>query len=323
MRTPDKEMGERVALRAKSAAAMAKKKTTIDQAALAQLLIKATIAVILLGGGAFAFVSMRQRVVQDLSHPSSPPILVLKNRPAWMSEALAEQIIKSARPKSPKSALDHDLVAEVGQILEHNAWVREVKQVRRMYGKSAGDTVEVDCEFRAPIAVVASRNEFILVDGEGVRLPEKYGASILPRILVGPDGKMNLRILEGVAAMPPYVDGQKWVGEDLAAGLDMAKLLYGRPFTEEIERINVANFKGRKSPRDAQIVLITKYRSEVRWGEPIKLPFYAELPPVQKLERLGLICQKYGRVDGGHSWVDIRLDKATYPAEEAPVVNTQ
>jgi hypothetical protein len=301
---------------------MAKKKN-IDQAALAQVLIKVTVSVILLGGGAFAFVSMRQQVLDDLAHPAGPPVLVLKNRPAWMSEALAEQIIKSARPKTARSALDHELVAEVGRALEHNAWVKDVKQVKRVYGKSAGDTVEVDCEFRAPIALVASRNEYILVDGDGVRLPEKFGPATLPRILLGPDGRMNLRIIEGVAAAAPAVEGQKWAGEDLAAGLDMAKLLYGRPFTEEIERINVSNFKGRKNPHDGQIVLITKYRSEVRWGEPIKLPFYAELPPVQKLERLGLICQKYGRVDGGHSWVDIRLDKVMYPAEEAPVVNGQ
>ncbi len=302
---------------------MAKNKSSIDQAWLAQVLIRITVAIILLGGGAYAFVSMRQHVVEDLSNPAAPPMLVLKNRPAWMSEALSEQILKSAQPKSPRSALDHELVAEVGRILEHNAWVRSVKQVKRVYGKSAGDTVEVDCEFRAPIALVAARNDYILVDGEGVRLPEKFGPSTLPRILLGPDGKMNLRIIEGVSAMPPFLDGQKWVGEDLAAGLEMAKLLYGRPFTEEIQRINVANFKGRKNLRDAQIVLLTRYRSEVRWGEPIKLSFYAELPPVQKLERLALICQKYGRVDGGHSWVDIRLDKVMYPAEEAPVVNGQ
>jgi len=302
---------------------MAKKKSSIDQAWLAQVLIKVTIAVILLGGGTYAFVSMRQHVLHDLSYPPGPPVLVLKNRPAWMSEALAEQILRSAQPRMAKSALDHELVAEVGQVLEHNAWVREVKQVKRVYGKAAGDTVEVDCEFRAPIALVAFRNEYILVDGDAVRLPEKFGPSTLPRLLLGPDGKMNLRIIEGVAAMPPFVDGQKWVGDDLAAGLDMAKLLYGRPFTEEIQKINVANFKGRKNLREAQIVLVTRYRSEVRWGEPIKLPFYAELPPIQKLERLGLICQKYGRVDGGHSWVDIRLDKVTYPAEEAPVVHGQ
>lgn len=299
------------------------KKSSIDQAALAQLLIKVTVSVILLGGCAFAFVSMRQHVLADLAHPAAPPLLVLKNRPAWMSQALAEQIISSARPKTAKSALDHELVAEVGKTLEHSAWVRQVKQVKRVYGKSAGDTVEVDCEFRAPIALVAARNEYTLVDGEGFRLPEKFGPSTLPRILLGPDGKMNLRIVEGVAAAPPVFDGQKWAGDDLAAALDMVKLLYGRPFTEEIERINVANFKGRKNPRDAQIVLLTKYRSEVRWGEPVKLSFYAELPPIQKLERLELICQKYGRVDGGHSWVDIRLDKVIYPAEEAPVVHGQ
>ncbi|HEV8604410.1 MAG TPA: hypothetical protein VGQ99_03535 [Tepidisphaeraceae bacterium] len=299
------------------------KKSRIDGARLAQVLIQVTVAVILLGGGAIAFVTMRQHVLRDLSYPPAPPVLVLKNRPAWMSEALAEQILRGAQPKAVRSALDHEFIAEIGKVLERNAWVRQVKQVRRVYGKAAGDTVELDCEFRAPIALVAFKSDYILVDGEGIRLPEKFGPSTLPRILLGPDGKMNLRIIEGVAAMPPFVDGQKWVGEDLAAGLDLAKLLYGRPFSEEIERINVGNFKGRKSARDAQIVLITKYRSEVRWGEPIKLSFYAELPPVQKLERLALICQKYGRVDGGHSWVDIRLDKVMYPAEEAPVVRGQ
>ncbi len=302
---------------------MGKKKSSIDKARVAQVMIQITVAFILLGGGGFAFYSMREHVVRDLSYPAAPPVLVLKNRPIWMSESLAEQILKSAQPHKSRSALDHELLAEIGQILEHNAWVRDVKQIRRVYGKSAGDTVEVDCESRAPIALVAFRNDYILVDGDGVRLPEKFGPSTLPRVLLGPDGKMNLRIVEGVAAMPPYVDGQKWVGEDLAAGLDMAKLLYGRPCAEDIQRINVANFKGRKNQRDAQIVLITKYRSEVRWGEPLKLSFYAELPPVQKLERLTLICQKYGRADGGHSWIDIRLDKVMYPAEEAPMVNIQ
>src|SRR5436305_77555 len=252
-------MGECVALRSGRRTPMAKKQSSIDQAWQAQVLIKVTISVILLGGCAFAFVNMRQHVLADLANPPGPPMLVLKNRPAWMSEALAEQIFKPAQPKSARSPLDHELVAEVGRILEHNAWVRQVKQVKRVYGKSAGDTVEVDCEFRAPIALVASRNDYILVDGEGVRLPEKFGPSTLPRILLGPDGKMNLRIIEGVAAMAPFVDGQKWVGEDLAAGLDMVKLLYGRPFTEEIQRINVANFKGRKNARDPQIVLITRY----------------------------------------------------------------
>src|SRR5215204_3819958 len=154
-------MGARVALRAGRMTPMGKKNSSIDQAALAQLLIKATVAIILLGGATFAFLSMRQQVLNNLAHPAALPMMVLKNRPAWMSEALAEQITKSARPRAARSALDHELVAEVGRALEHNAWIKSVKQVKRAYGKSAGDTVEVDCEFRAPIALVASRGEYI------------------------------------------------------------------------------------------------------------------------------------------------------------------
>ena len=56
------------------------KKHSIDQAALAQLLIKVTVAIILLGGGTFAFVSMRQQVLDDLGHPAAVYGLATRRR---------------------------------------------------------------------------------------------------------------------------------------------------------------------------------------------------------------------------------------------------
>jgi hypothetical protein len=137
--------------------------------------------------------------------------------------------------------------------------------------------------------------------------------------MFGPDGRVNIRVIEGVAAAAPNSNGQKWAGEDLAAGLDLAKYLFGRPCTEEIYRVNVANFKGRRNPRDAQITLLTRYNSEIRWGEPIRMNFHAEVSPEEKMNRLAAICDRFGRVDGRHSWIDIRLDKVMCPKEESPV----
>jgi hypothetical protein len=278
------------------------------------------IAGVIIGGCGFGFVQLRRHVERDLSYPPTAPAIVLKDRPLWMTEKLAEQIALSVRPRRAYSAMDAHLLDEIVETLQKNPWVREVRQVRRAFANAPGDAIEIHCDYRAPMAMVAWKSQYVLVDGEGYRLPEKISADKVQRTLLSDDGKVNIRIIEGISAMPPYLDGQKWSGEDIQAGLDLCKLLYGQPYAEEIHRVNVANYRGRKNAREAQLVLITKYQSEIRWGAPIKSATNFELPPAQKLERLAAVQQKYGRVDGEHSWLDIRFDKITYPAAENPLV---
>jgi hypothetical protein len=258
-------------------------------------------------------------VAENLAWPTTTPRVVLKNRPVWMSQNLAEQIARSVQPEHPSSSLDHSLLRQTAETLGFSPWVKEVRQVRRVFGQSAGDTIEIDCDFRTPAALVAaSTGEYILVDSEGIKLPERFPVSAKPpRIMFGPDGHVTLRIIEGVTANPPFADGQKWAGEDLAAGLELLRLLYGRACTEEIYKVNVSNYKGRRNNRDPQLTLVTKYNSVVWWGEPVKQTFFAELHPAEKLERLALLKERYGRVDAGFSWIDIRLDQVQYPSEEA------
>ena len=42
----------------------------------------------------------------------------------------------------------------------------------------------------------------------------------MPKIVLGRDGRMNIRIIEGVKQPPPDT-GQRWVGADLTAGLGL------------------------------------------------------------------------------------------------------
>ena len=218
--------------------------------------------------------------------------------------------------------------------LSANPWVKRVVQVRRIYGKSAGDTVEINCEYRAPMALVAipkaktqrhpwtddNIRQYILVDSEGTRLPDPPGAKA-PDIMFS-DGKVNLRIIEGVGAEPPAKPGLAWAGADLRGGLDLAGLLYGRDFTEEIYRVDVSNFGGRKNARDPQFVLVTKSRSTIYWGEPVNATFHAELTPAEKLQFLANNRRKYGQVDAKHSWLDIRFEGGRYPVEERPIASS-
>ena len=40
-------------------------------------------------------------------------------------------------------------------------------------------------------------------------------------------------LIQGVADAPPET-GAKWAGADLQAGLELVKLLFGRPYAEEV-----------------------------------------------------------------------------------------
>lgn len=323
-KTSDKDHGEALAL---SPLLMAKKnktsakpirtvRTAAERAELARMkriAAHAFAAIVLCGAIAFGVAVTKKHVERDVVFQTEPPKVVLKDRPVWMSDFLADQIANSARPLGTHSPFDHDVLVEMAHQLSLNPWIRTVRAVRRCFGTRPGDTIELDCDYRAPVALVHWKDYFWLVDGMGVKLPEQFTADQVPRILLGRDGKMNVRIVEGVR-QPPVESGHVWPGADLAAGLDLAKLLYAQPYAEEIVKVDVTNFGGRENPRDAQLTLVTRYGTGVKWGRPINAKdFFVEVSTAQKLRDLQLVREQYGRVDAGQPWIDIRFDKITYP----------
>jgi hypothetical protein len=264
-------------------------------------------------GAAVGYFKLRTYVEQRLAFPSEAPRVVLKNRPVWMTDFLADQIIEKVQPPAARSALDQRMLVAVCEILKTNPWIKEVKQVRRAYGKKPGDTIEVDCEYRAPIALVQYGQVYALVDAEGVKLPELFSAGQLPRIMFGENGRVNIRVIEGVAKAPPET-GRKWVSEDLSAGLEMVQLLYGKPYAEEILSVKVSNYGGRVDAREAWIVLVTRDKTEIMWGRPKSAgDAFVEIPWYRKLDRMQRIVETYHRIDAGHSAVELRFDRTTLP----------
>jgi cell division septal protein FtsQ len=265
----------------------------------------------------------RGYVARRLAFPSDPPKVVLVNRPSWMSDLLAEEIIRKAKPAGAHSAFDHQVLVDINRILVASPWIRKVREVRRVYQNRPADTIEIDCEYRAPVALVQSgRDTFWLVDGDGVVLPAQFNLSQLTRVVRGADGKMNIRVISGVQHKPVSA-GAKWPGEDLAAGLDMVKLLYGLPYAEEIVTVNVSNYAGRDSIKEAQISFGTTQGNMIKWGRPINggNDFFIEISTQRKLQVLRQIYEEYGHVDASQEWVDIRLDKPTYPSTVAGMQN--
>ena len=277
------------------------------------------LAAILIGGIGAGYHYADRYVENRAAYSTGPMTVVLKNRPPWMNDFLVEQIATIVRPSTPHSAFDHDLLVDTANRLARNPWVRKVHSVRRAFTNKPGDTLEIDCEYRAPAALVKWGPSYWLVDENGIRLSERFTEDDVPNIQFAPDGRVCIRVIEGVHHAAPHIAGEQWLGEDLGAGLKMLDYLFDRPYTEQILRVDVSNLGGRIDPKQPQIVLETKFKTQIWWGRPPSdndVDAFIEVSTARKLNYLRLAFEQFGRVDGGHKWLDIRFDRVTYPSEE-------
>jgi hypothetical protein len=284
-------------------------------AAARKVAIHCLIGCLFFGAIGVGFAYVRDYVNSEIATPSGPPAIVIKNRPRWMSDFLAQRIAETARVGGDKSPFDREMLVEARAALEKNPWIERVYDVRRAYGNRPGDLLEINCEYRVPVALVKWGDYYSLVDRNGFKLPEQYEAKDVPKIVRIEEGRVDIRIIEGVKKPPPE-PGHKWVGDDLAAGLEMIALLSDKPYAAEILKINVSHFYSKGDP---QVVLVTKYATEVRWGRaPSAKDAFVEVDAAKKLERLKTLSEKFGRLDAGQtSGLDIRFDTITYPGSAA------
>ncbi len=269
----------------------------------------------------YATITSRQYMEQQFAAVSSVPLTIeLVDKPAWMSDYLARQIAATV-PRRSASPFDHNLLVDAVDRLKANPWVREVRQVRRAYGEGPGDTLVVDCDYRAPIALVKWGQYYWLVDNDGFKLPDQFTAAELPQVTGGRAGHTELRVVTGVR-QPPPANGQRWSGGDLSAALDMAKLIHGKDYLDGVTGVDVANFGGRLSRSEAQVVLNTRDKMQVLWGRPpLSDDFYVEVPVAKKLAMLRAVAQQYGRLDAGKAWLDVRFDTGLLPADPEPAAD--
>ncbi len=273
------------------------------------------LGIVLFGGIGAGYYYADQYVEQRTGFNTQPLIIVIKNRPPWMNDFLVEQIAAIARPIGAHSTFDHKLLVDTAQMLGRNPWVRKVHSVRRAFTHKPGDTLEVDCEYRAPVALVKYGAFYWLVDEKGVRLSERFTEQDVPSIQYGPDGKTRIRVIEGVQHAVPHIQGDQWPGDDLTAGLKMVAFLFDKPFTEQILRVNVANFNARVDPKEPRLTLETSFHTTIWWGRPPSdedVDSFIEVSTARKLKTLQTIFDQYGRVDGRQKCLDIRFDKVTY-----------
>ncbi len=184
------------------------------------------------------FCWMMQRNLRSLPrHQVDPGRVELSASPSWAKPELARKIkeeiesdMRAELAALPNSdSFDSDLLQSVHVALSRCAWVRRVVSVSRRFpadGESQAELVPL-FEIRSPALCVATADAWILVDGDGVRLPLS--------VKNGPTGKADfenlcsglvkpLRVVEGVTSAPP-APGKKWESEEIVAAISMEHVL--------------------------------------------------------------------------------------------------
>src|SRR3954469_12864173 len=107
--------------------------------------LKATVLLVFIGASVYGYLRARDHVVKNLTFSQNPPKVVLKDRPNWMSDALANKIMRVAAPDVAYSAFDHQLLVNTAMLLRTHPdsapWIKNVRSVTREYSKTPGDTL--------------------------------------------------------------------------------------------------------------------------------------------------------------------------------------
>jgi hypothetical protein len=212
--------------------------------------------------------------------------------PNWVSEEIKNRIYAAATAEANNSANDDEKIAASAQrnIAALVPWLAEARV------QTTNKSIVITGRWRKPLLLVTAEKNKFFIDGDLVIL-DYTPINNLPVI--------NITGLE-LSRIPP-TPGQVWQGDDLAAAMAVLNRLSrmdiavspDKPLLRQIDRIDVANFEGRKNKREPHISLYTKDGTQVIWGAELGTwQRHLESPDDDKLAKLYTYYQQYGTLSG-------------------------
>jgi hypothetical protein len=204
------------------------------------------------------------------------------------------------------SVLDPHRLAKARAALMTTGWFHSVEQVRLVDNGS----FLVDATFVRPFAVVRHGEFDYLIDEAGRLLPMQWTAGHRP-------ADPHYIALVGTSEPNRGEYGTVWPGTDLAAGLELARTMIGRPWYSEVAAIDLSEFS-----KEGTLSLITRNNGRLLWGRAPSDRTVAEVTPDAKMRTLDYLYASQRRIDsGGGRTIDLRGDlvtvRAAAPAAEA------
>lgn len=231
-----------------------------------------TLALGLLVGGYFAEEYLTDYSQTRKSTVMRPELVEIVGAPAWMSQGLKQHIRFVVASKAGDHPLDSAGLERAAEVLGRDAWVKEVRQIRR----TPEGYVRVWAEYRQPIALVERPEGCRPVDAEGVRLPGLYPADEAAAI--------GLPVLKGVPTNA-IADGDIWPGTELHAALVLASTLHREPYYSQIRSVVISP----KDDRDRVRLSLVTTNGTLNWGLPPGTEGALEASPDTKKSRIAQI----------------------------------
>jgi hypothetical protein len=230
--------------------------------------------------------------------------------PAWFDgKRRAEVSERVAMAVGDGSVLDPNRLAKARAALLTTGWFHSIEQVR--LADDGGFLVEAT--FVRPFAVVRHGEFDYLVDDEARLLPMQWTAGHRP-------ATPHYVAIVGTSAPNRGDFGSVWPGADVAAGIELARLLQPKPWFAEVAAIDLSQYQSERT-----LSLITRHNGRLMWGRAPTDRSVAEVTPDAKLRTLDYLYATERRIDsGGGRTIDLRGDLVTVRADApAGSVSTQ
>jgi hypothetical protein len=251
---------------------------------LGALRVLAVVFLLVAVGLGFVWLDRHVRASSAVLH--KPTTIELVDVPTWATEQLRERVRAAARVGRETLLINESTAVMVQHNIESQvAWIADVRV------EVTHEAARVKGRWRKPLALLETGSSKFYIDTDLVILDSM------------PMPDLPIVTLSGLVASGRPVVGQTWRGEDLAAAIAILTRLErmdsavasGKPLLPRIDRIDVANFRGRKSANKPHIILHTKDNTEIIWGAEIGAwQRHLEATDEEKLANLYAYYEQYG-----------------------------
>ncbi len=245
------------------------------------------------------------RLRDDRRFQVGPESVRINESPEGVPNDILARVWREAKLPDQFSILEPGLSKKLGEAFEQSPWVAKVK---RLELKPAA-VIEVELEYRVPVALVKCAQGYFPIDRDGVLLPPiDFSASDLKRypLILSP------------RSSPQGPAGTHWGDLSIWGAARLAEILtpdhrmdtywnkYGLANIQFSGEVNLLNASAEQLRR-VTYRLVTKQGSEIIWGVAPEIPDPAEPDAETKLKRMALYFQNIGESAAGQKPVEIDL----------------
>jgi hypothetical protein len=232
--------------------------------------------------GLITLTAMSVPKLRATQYPASDFTVSFSAPPIWLNGVLLQELQDVAKLQLSKTEVSRESLIRTADALASTGWFLDVSQVRWVDENEA----VIDATFLIPYARVQDGLGSVYVDDRGRRLPNRNGEIVNPRY--------HFISITSPEFDRPQRPGLQWNGADVAAGLEVLKLLYNKPWATQVHEISLLKWNTSKTIR-----LVSDSASTFIWGSAPGNERPLESLATKKLEWLNSMFESSGRIDLG------------------------